>query len=134
MNYFKHKMRAKTPLAIAGWILLGITAAIAFAILFGYLVMWLWNNLIPDIFGLGEINYWQAIGLFILAKILCGGFGGSSSNSSAHKKQRKCSDNELKKSKIKWELYDKFWQEEGESAYQDFIKRKNGHTNDDTKA
>ena len=39
------------------------------------IVMLLWNLLIPEIFGLTVINFWQAAGLFILAKILFGGFG-----------------------------------------------------------
>lgn len=39
------------------------------------IVMLLWNALIPTIFGLTAINFWQALGLFILAKILFGGFG-----------------------------------------------------------
>ena len=39
------------------------------------LVKWLWNWIIPDIFGLGTITYWQAFGMLILAKILFGGFG-----------------------------------------------------------
>jgi len=38
------------------------------------IVMLLWNWLIPAIFGLAIINFWQALGLFILARILFGGF------------------------------------------------------------
>lgn len=38
-------------------------------------VMLLWNFLIPPIFGLATINFWQALGLFILARLLFGGFG-----------------------------------------------------------
>ncbi|MDR0506545.1 MAG: hypothetical protein LBH32_06990 [Dysgonamonadaceae bacterium] len=41
----------------------------------GTAVMLLWNWLVPDIFGLQTINYWQAVGLFVLAKILFGGKG-----------------------------------------------------------
>lgn len=41
----------------------------------GFVVMWLWNALLPDIFGLKTITYWQAIGLLILSKIFFGGFG-----------------------------------------------------------
>ncbi len=44
--------------------------------LFGAVVMWLWNWLIPPIFGLATIGYLQALGLLILARILFGGFGG----------------------------------------------------------
>lgn len=37
-------------------------------------VMLLWNWLIPSILHLNAINYWQAMGLFILSRILFGGF------------------------------------------------------------
>ncbi len=38
-------------------------------------VMLLWNLLLPGLFGLATINFWQAAGLFILARILLGSFG-----------------------------------------------------------
>ncbi|GHV20004.1 hypothetical protein FACS1894174_01010 [Bacteroidia bacterium] len=41
---------------------------------FGAIVMLLWNWLMPVLFGLAVINFWQALGLFVLAKILFGGF------------------------------------------------------------
>ncbi|MDR3058060.1 MAG: hypothetical protein ACK5KL_21400 [Dysgonomonas sp.] len=41
----------------------------------GAVVMLLWNWLMPVIFGLITINFWQALGIFILARILFGGFG-----------------------------------------------------------
>ena len=37
-----------------------------------YLVMSLWNWLMPVIFGLTAISFWQALGLLILSKILFG--------------------------------------------------------------
>lgn len=40
----------------------------------GGLVMLLWNALLPDIAGVSKINYWQAMGLFVLSRILFGGF------------------------------------------------------------
>ncbi len=43
---------------------------------FSAAVMLLWNLLLPGIFGLAAINFWQALGIFILARILFGGFGG----------------------------------------------------------
>jgi hypothetical protein len=43
--------------------------------LVSYVVMLLWNNLLPDIFHITTITYWQAAGLLILCKILFG-FGG----------------------------------------------------------
>ena len=42
---------------------------------FSALVMLLWNLVIPGIFGLSCINFWQAAGLLILSRLLFGGFG-----------------------------------------------------------
>jgi hypothetical protein len=50
---------------------------VLFVALFGFLVMALWNWLMPALFGLKTIGYWQGLGLFILSKILFGGFRGS---------------------------------------------------------
>lgn len=38
------------------------------------IVMLLWNNLIPEIFHLSAITYWQAMGLLVLCRILFGKF------------------------------------------------------------
>jgi len=40
---------------------------------FGYLMMILWNWLMPSIFGWHSIGFWQALGLFMLFSILFGG-------------------------------------------------------------
>lgn len=48
----------------------------AFAAVFGALVMWLWNWLMPYIFGLPELTFCQAVGLLVLCKILFGGISG----------------------------------------------------------
>ena len=43
----------------------------------GLAVMALWNWLIPELFNGNMINYWQALGLLILARLLTGfGKGG----------------------------------------------------------
>lgn len=50
---------------------------VAFVAVFGVLVMLLWNWLMPELFSLPNINFWQAAGLLLLCKILFGGmFGG----------------------------------------------------------
>jgi hypothetical protein len=60
---------------VCGLVGIGVAFALLFALVFGFLVKWLWNWLAPDIFGLGTITYWQAVGMLILAKILFSGFG-----------------------------------------------------------
>lgn len=37
-----------------------------------FLIMYLWNWLMPELFHLPTITYWQALGLFALCKILFG--------------------------------------------------------------
>lgn len=65
MKHGKYK-----PAMIGGMIILGI----GFAILLIFVVMWLWNWLMPDLFELTTITFWQAAGLLLLSKILFGGF------------------------------------------------------------
>ena len=59
-------MKNRKPLFIL------IPVALFFAI--GGVTMLLWNYVIPSVFGLHEITYLQALGLFLLSKILFGGF------------------------------------------------------------
>lgn len=54
---------------------IGITAIAIFTFLGGQLVMQLWNWLMPAIFGLRELTFWQAVGLLLLSRILFGGMG-----------------------------------------------------------
>ena len=49
--------------------------AVLFVALFGYVVMALWNWLMPALFALKAIGYWQALGLVVLCRILFGGRG-----------------------------------------------------------
>jgi len=49
------------------------TAAVA---ALGFILAGLWNALMPAIFGLPAIGFWQALGLFLLARLLFGRFGG----------------------------------------------------------
>jgi hypothetical protein len=54
-------------------ILVMVTLAVT---LFSFVVMWLWNRLMPALFGLHVLDFWQALGLLILSKILFSGFHG----------------------------------------------------------
>jgi len=64
---------------------------IGFMFLLFYVLMRLWNWLIPDLFQGPEIGYWQMVGLFFLAKILLAGFSpcGSHHDSKHSKKWKK---------------------------------------------
>jgi hypothetical protein len=56
--------------------LAGIVIMLATLAIFGIGVMLLWNALLPAIFGLPALNYWQAAGLLLLSWILFGGLDG----------------------------------------------------------
>lgn len=132
-NYFKHKLRSKSPIEIIGMVVFGgifITAMIA---LCGYVIMWLWNWLLPDLFGITIITYWQAMGIFALSKILLGGgcgFGGGGSSKCDSDKKSSYSDKSKKRDFSKWKYYDEFWEEHGNQAYEEFLKRKEDNKED----
>ena len=50
-----------------------LIATLAFSV-FSFLIMSLWNWLMPALFGLRLITFWQAVGILVLSKILFGGF------------------------------------------------------------
>jgi len=79
-----------SPLAIAGMVVGGTILAAGFAFLFGWVVMLLWNWLMPEIFGLPRIGYWQGWGLVLLSHILVkpGYPGGGGSGGKDKKKNR----------------------------------------------
>jgi hypothetical protein len=69
------------------WLFLLIPPAmVLFGWLFGEIVMLLWNWLMPALFGLKLITFWQAVGLLILARILVGGLGGGGNNKGPRKR------------------------------------------------
>jgi hypothetical protein len=73
-------------------ILMGIgfgIAGIGLIFLCGWVVMLLWNWLMPEIFGLKTVSYWQAWGLLILASILFKGMRFGSDGSRRSGRQRR---------------------------------------------
>lgn len=129
------------PVKIVIYTILGIFGAFVFGLLFGWVLVWLWNALMPAIFGLPTITFWQGVGLFILAKILFGGF--SSHSESKKEKRRKewsseCEseggkehkyhwDSDKMKHKFEsWKHYDEWWKSEGKAAFNAFAEKASG--------
>lgn len=71
-NMRRHYYRPGKTRKIIGIIILAMIGVVVF----GSIVMLLWNNLMPAIFHLPVITFWQALGLLILTKILFSGFRG----------------------------------------------------------
>jgi len=57
------------------WFVLAPLGFIVFITLGGFVVMYLWNWLLPLLFGWPQVTFWQALGILALSRILFGGFG-----------------------------------------------------------
>jgi hypothetical protein len=69
--------------SVAEFVGIGVVFAVVVhvvGVLIAIPVMLLWNALMPDIFGLPTIGFWQALGLSILSSLL---FKSSSTSSSS---------------------------------------------------
>jgi hypothetical protein len=116
---------------VSGMVFIGIVTAIAFAFVFGYVVELLWNWLMPEIFGLKTITYWQGFGIVILCKIIFGGFGQFHKHHHGrhfdehHRPWRKFKQYKRNGcwSHSEWSYFEKFWDEEGKTAFENYIKR-----------
>ena len=60
----------KRVIRIVMMVIGGVALGVLVAFLLGWVVMLLWNWLMPPIFGLPTIGFWKAWGLVILAHIL----------------------------------------------------------------
>lgn len=59
---------------LAVYAILGVCTAALFAAIFAVIVKLLWNWLMPAIFGITTITFFQAFGLIVLARLLVGGW------------------------------------------------------------
>ena len=117
-------------LRITGWVAMGLTLAVVFALVFAFLVQWLWNHLLPDIFGVKMITYWQAVGLIILTKLL---FGVAGPHHWPHRRKhpRRWQSHPAWRQKNApyadiadedWRYYEQYWQEQGKAAFEAYVK------------
>lgn len=44
------------------------------AVILGFPIMWLWNAILPGVTGAATINFWQALGLWVLCNLLFGNY------------------------------------------------------------
>ncbi len=111
-------------LRIIAHVFFGIAAAALFALLFGIGVMYLWNWLMPEIFGLGRIAFWQAFGLILLARLLVGGWHhGRGHNHRWRKRFEPFYPVPDEAHRHRGEYRD-FWREEGRAAFEEYLRRR----------
>ena len=116
---------AVRALRIAGMVVMGLVGAALFALVFGWLVMILWNWLMPAIFHLGTIAYWQAFGIVILSKLIFGaGTGGRHGGPRGGPWKGGPWGGQHGSSRDNWRYYRDFWEEEGRHAFDQYLDRK----------
>jgi hypothetical protein len=89
---------------------LGLAALAAFIVVGGWIVMMLWNWLLPTLFGWPQITIWQGFGLLALCRILFGGFG---SHGRGHGPSRHMTPEE--RERFRQRMRDRFFGRSGES-------------------
>lgn len=114
----------RKPVKWAGMIVGGAILAAGLAFLFGLIVMWLWNWIMPDVFGLKELTYWQAWGIVLLAHIL---FKAGGHRDSRHSGPRSGKHNGAWKARMK----DRFKNQAPESGT-DTAAPRDGSTTDES--
>jgi len=118
-NFLKHIARF---LAIAGLITLVL----------GLVVQQLWNRLIPDLFHLPAVGFWQAVGLALLGRLLFGRIGrpghphghpghlGFGRHGHFGGPER---DLEIQGGPRGWRRYGHYWKEEGKAHFEAWLQR-----------
>jgi len=131
--YFSSDNRTGKALRIIGMVFVGLVFAVLFALVFGFLVKWIWNLLMPGLFGLSAISYWQAFGLVILAKLLFGAFGSHHHDrwhkhprpfhDWRHRRKNSEDDEPWRRRSRDSKYYKQYWQDEGKAAFEAYMKR-----------
>lgn len=99
-NHFAH---------VALHLAFGVLFAGTLALVFGWAVMLLWNALMPEIFALPPLTYWQGVGLLLLGRILMGGIGHGHGRHGPFRRDRG----------RPWQEYDQWWKEAGEKSFRE---------------
>jgi hypothetical protein len=103
--------------------ILGVLGIGVFGFLFGYFVMLLWNWLMPEIFGLGLITFWQAFGLVVLGRMLIGGLP-KPPHKHEHKPWERHKCGSKREDWKRWKYYSEYWKEEGEKSFEQYVAKK----------
>jgi hypothetical protein len=96
-----------------------VLCVVLIAALVGWVVMLLWNNVLAQVVNVGLINFWQALGLLLLSKILFSGFGrkkwghggrwGQDWKQKWEEKMQHMSPEEREKAKQEWSSRCRMW-------------------------
>lgn len=128
IGFFRHEAGScglVKAIKIVVMVIMGLAGLAVLALLFGIFVKLLWNALMPAIFGLPEISFWQGVGIVVLAHIIFGGGDHSHRYEKRRSRKHKPSEDDSLLSEMERD-YRQFWREEGREAFGKWMKRENG--------
>ena len=124
-SYFSTLPKAyKIPLIVVGVAVVGT----AFVGGLGYIVMWLWNHTLAVVFDVPTLTFWEALGLFLLAKLFFG-FGGGSGGGAKRERHGRHGHRKIGASAEEHvphtdDLFKQYWRDEGKHAYEAYLEQR----------
>jgi hypothetical protein len=88
----------------------GIVLAATLALAFGWVVMLLWNAVLPAVAPVRALTYCQGVALLVLARLLVGGLGHGGHGASRHRHGEA------------WRKYEKWWDEIGQHSFDEYSR------------
>jgi hypothetical protein len=129
-NHHRNGLARIVSLVVGGIVIAGF-----FSLAFGWLVMLLWNWLMPSIFSLKPITYWQAFGLTILAKLVLSGIHDGGHTFGNHMRDHRHGgfspsgwmrpdDRSPGGDRRNWLYYREYWNERGREDFEQYLKNR----------
>jgi hypothetical protein len=128
-NFFKDEEGRVRVFRIAAITLGGLALAGVMAVILGWVVQWLWNHTLAEWFKWPLISYWQAVGLFILGKLLFGhppvhGHPARHMHDHMRGHWEKCRGGSWKREWLEApEHFHAFWEAEGKAAFEAYMTK-----------
>ncbi len=128
--YEDGRTRGQRLARVIGAVVGGVFLAVALALALGWLIQILWNATLAVIFGLATITYWQAVGLFILAKLFfsVGHHGYHHSRPKKFDDQRRHGAGADTEEEGGWAghpaAFRQYWETEGRQAFENYLERR----------
>jgi hypothetical protein len=125
----KNERKTVKIIKFIGIFIAGAVGALLLAGLFGFIFMHLWNYLMPDLFGIKAITFFQGVGLVILSKILFGSIkhhpGRHIGKTLSRKMKNRCAQlGDLPPEVAEnYDEYCEYWEKEGSEGFKKFMNK-----------
>lgn len=109
----------------------GLLFALVLAFIFGFFVRLIWNGIMPGLFGVSVLTYWQSFGLVLLTRMLFGSWGqvtrGVPPGVHLHAGEESLATiglgGTLRSSRHRRAGYSDWWREEGKRAFDEYVAK-----------